>query len=67
MDHWLRTPKEQRSTCAAAQRSNPRSGTSGKFLAELSRRGQHAALTEAHLAATATVFKLLKIHRSALT
>jgi hypothetical protein len=65
MDHRLRTPEGAALYRRRGATVEPAIGNFKKILAELSRRGRQAALSEGHLAATA--FNLLKIHRAALT
>jgi hypothetical protein len=65
MDHWLRTPQGAALYLRRGATVEPAIGNFKKILAELSRRGRAAALSEGHLAAT--VFNLLKIYRAAHT
>jgi len=63
MDHRLRTPEGAALYLRRGATVEPAIGNFKKILAELSRRGRAAALSEGHLAAT--VFNLLKIYRAA--
>jgi transposase len=62
MDHWLRTPEGAALYRGRGATVEPAIGNFKKILDRLSRRGRDAALSEAHLAATA--FNLLKIYRA---
>ena len=63
MDHRLRTPDGAALYTRRGATAEPGIGNFKKLLDRFSRRGLTAALSEAHLAATA--FNLLKIHRAA--
>jgi hypothetical protein len=63
MDHRLRTPDGAALYTRRGATVEPGIGNFKKLLDRFSRRGLTAALSEAHLAATA--FNLLKIHRAA--